>query len=168
MKNGDYGLDVTFCDPFTYRCKDSLAIPGEYYEFNDGLYLTTPTKMVYINNVFNKNLPPGLYVNQFRDHHVEEGHKSFGSTWHNRSCNKSDIGRFFYINESKIPKLCLDYDEITDSPIITQELETGTYLMKLGKQNVFNFEENSYVIVSVSSHKYTLVNSGKYNCYILK
>jgi len=47
----------------------------------------------------------------------------------------------------------------TNSPIITQELETGTYLMKLGTQNVFKYVENSYVIVSVTSHKYTLVNS---------
>jgi len=124
--------------------------------------------MVYISDIFNKNLPAGLYVNQFRDHHVEEGHKSVGTTWHPTSCNKSNIGRFFFINESKIPKLCLDYDETTNSPIITQELGTGMYLMKLGKQNAFKFEENSYVIVSVDSHKYTLVNSGIFNFYILK
>ena len=61
--------------------------------------------MVYISDIFNKNLPAGLYVNQFRDHHVEEGHKSVGTTWHPTSCNKSNIGRFFFINESKIPKL---------------------------------------------------------------
>jgi len=124
--------------------------------------------MVYINDIFNKNLPPGLYVNQFRDHHVYEGHQSVGTTWHPISCSKSDIGRFFFINGSKIPKLCLDYNDTTNTPIITQELETGTYLMKLGKQNVFNYAENSYVIVSVTSHKYTLVNSGKYNFYIFK
>ena len=124
--------------------------------------------MVYINDIFNKNLPAGLYVNQFRDHHVYEGHQSVGTTWHPISCSKSDIGRFFFINGSKIPKLCLDYNDTTNTPIITQELETGTYLMKLGKQNVFNYAENSYVIVSVTSHKYTLVNSGKYNFYIFK
>ena len=138
-----------------------MAVVGEYYEYNGEIYLTTEKKMEYIGKSFG-NIPAGLYVNHYRDYHFNRVNRnSYGITWHPTSCSSSNVGRFYFENKSYFPKLCLDYDKSTETKYNTQETEAGTFLMKLGIQNVFEYDEGAYVIVSVSSHKYNLVTASK-------
>jgi len=170
IENSDnYGLNVTICDLWSYKCRDDLAVVGEYYLYNDDIYETTQTKMKYIGKSMG-NIPAGLYVNHYRDYHIYRiSRNTFSSTWHPTSCSSSSVGRFYFENENEIyiPKLCLDYNESTNTSFNTQESDVGTFLMKLGEQNVFEFNEGTYVIVSVDSHKYNLVTTNEGYHYFL-
>jgi len=115
--------------------------------------------MESIGKIFG-NFPAGFYANHRRTYYVNRVNRSsFGAIWSSTPCSSYNIGIFYFEKESYIPKLCLDYDESTNTLYSTQQGETGTFLIKLGKQNVFEYDEGAYVIVSVSSHKYNLVTA---------